>query len=93
VLIGKEARNRDRIGITDDPATTIYSEPDDDAWRHAYLPTLRTLAPHLLGRGRPSQVRRAELVPTAGELAREELRKLKPEQPTPDGVDPVSLTP
>jgi len=44
-LIGKEARNLDRVGITDDPATTTYNTPEDDTWETLHLPVLRQLVP------------------------------------------------
>lgn len=44
-LIGKEARNLDRVGITDDPATTTYNTPTDDTWETLHLPVLRQLVP------------------------------------------------
>jgi hypothetical protein len=84
VLIGKETRNIDRAGVTEDPTHTIYSDVDDDAWQQAFLPTIRALAPQLLGRGRPSRTRRAELAQKAGELAKEQLHKLKPDHSAPD---------
>jgi hypothetical protein len=76
VLIGKETRNLERAGITEDPVHTLYCDPEDDAWHVAYLPTLRLLAPHLLGRGRVSRKRRRELAGEAGALAAAALRVL-----------------
>jgi hypothetical protein len=78
VLIGKETRNLERAGITEDPVHTLYCNPEDDAWRAAYSPTLRLLAPHLLGRGRLSKERRRELALEAGALASKALRALDP---------------
>jgi hypothetical protein len=85
VLIGKETRNLERAGITDDPVHTLYCDPEDDAWRLGYLPTLRLLAPELLGRGRPDKKRR-ELALEAGGRAARSLRALVPELPIP--LDP-----
>jgi hypothetical protein len=69
-LIGKETRNLERAGITEDPAYTLYTDPEREAWREIYLPVLRKLAPGLLPPGRPGRHQRAQLARHAGELAR-----------------------
>jgi len=74
--IGKETRNLERAGITEDPAHTLYTNPEQDAWRHTFLPALRALAPGLLPRGRPSRHQRTELARSAGQLARAALREV-----------------
>jgi hypothetical protein len=48
--IGKEPRNLESAGITEDPTHTIYNDPDLDAWTQAYLPTLRRLRDSLRDR-------------------------------------------
>src|SRR5262249_48842926 len=37
-LIGKETRNLERAGITEDPSYTRYGDSDQDAWRQTILP-------------------------------------------------------
>jgi hypothetical protein len=59
-LIGKEARNLDRVGVTDDPTTTIYNTPEDDTWETLHLPVLRRLVPAVPG-GQASIARRANI--------------------------------
>jgi hypothetical protein len=82
IPIGKETRNLERAGITEDPTYSIYSNVDDDAWRQTFLPTLRALAPGELTRGRPSRARRDELSTRAGRLAQIALRT----QNSPHGI-------
>jgi hypothetical protein len=43
VLIGKETRNLDRAGITEDPTYTLYTDTNEQAWQHTFLPVLRDL--------------------------------------------------
>jgi hypothetical protein len=84
IPIGKEARNLERAGITEDPKHTLYTDPELDAWRHTFLPALRRLDPGTLTRGRPSWLRRADLARRAGKLARAALQQLDPTRPPPD---------
>jgi hypothetical protein len=83
IPIGKETRNLERAGITEDPTHTTYTDPALDAWQQTFLPVIRALAPDLLTRGRPSRVRRRELALKAGKLARRALRDLAPSIPAP----------
>lgn len=73
-LIGKETRNLERAGITEDPTYTQYTDPEREAWREIFLPALRKLAPGLITPGRPSRHERGQLARRAGELARAALR-------------------
>jgi hypothetical protein len=84
-LIGKETRNLERAGITEDPTYTRYTDPEREAWRQTFLPTLRKLAPGLIPPGRPSRNQRAELARQAGGLARAALAD--------GGVDAVPADP
>ena len=74
-LIGKETRNLERAGITEDPAYTLYADPELEAWKQTVLPTLRRLASGLIPPGRPSRHQRAQLVHEAGRLARKALHQ------------------
>lgn len=89
VAVGKETRNLERAGITEDPAYTLYTDELDDAWKTTYLPTLRRLAPGLIPRGRPSRQQRALLSRRAGELARDALSASKIGELPP--TDPEAL--
>jgi hypothetical protein len=82
--IGKEARNLERAGITEDPTHTTYNDPELDAWRTTYLPTLRQLAPRLIPRGRPSRQLSAKLAREAARLAAAALRQLDPNRAWPN---------
>jgi hypothetical protein len=82
-LIGKEARNLERAGISEDSAHTLYSDPELDTWRQTYLPSLRRLAPGIVPRGRPSRALRAQLARQAGELALTALRQFDPNRAWP----------
>jgi hypothetical protein len=73
-LIGRETRNLERAGITEDPIYTRYTDPEREAWRQIFLPSLRELAPGLIPPGRPSRHQRARLICEAGRLARAVLR-------------------
>jgi hypothetical protein len=86
-LIGKETRNLERAGITEDPTHTLYTDPEDEAWKRHFLPVLRELAPGLIPRGRPSRRQRAELVGRAGKLAQTTLRQLDPSGRYPDEAE------
>jgi hypothetical protein len=59
-LIGKEARNLDRVGITDDPATTTYNTPTDDTWETIHVPVLRQLVAGVPG-GKTAVAKRADI--------------------------------
>jgi hypothetical protein len=72
--IGKETRNLERAGITEDPSYTQYTDPERHAWRENFLPTLRKLAPGSIPPGRPSRQQRAQLARHIGELAQTALR-------------------
>lgn len=83
VIVGKETRNLDRAGISEDPIHTLYSDEEQEAWRRHYLPVLRQLAPNVVPRGRPSRKQRAALATKAGELARAALRARQPADEPP----------
>ena len=75
MLIGKETRNIERAGITEDPTHTFYTDVERDAWTRIFLPTLRVLAPGRIPRGRPTREQRNRLAQQAGELARAALHE------------------
>lgn len=83
IPVGKEARNLERAGITEDPAHTLYTDPDLDAWKLTILPALRRLAPGLIPRGRPSRHQRAQLSAQAAQLARAALHDHDPSTQLP----------
>jgi hypothetical protein len=79
LAIGKETRNLERAGISEDPAHTLYTDPNLDAWQQTILPALRRLAPGIIPRGRPSRDQRAQLAQQAGQLARAALQEGAPD--------------
>jgi hypothetical protein len=70
-LIGKETRNLERAGITEDPSYTRYTDSELQVWRKVTLPTLRKLAPQTFPRHRPSRRQCQLLTIEAQRLARE----------------------
>jgi hypothetical protein len=83
VPIGKEARNLERAGITEDPAHTLYGDPEVEAWKQSILPTLRRLDPGALSKGRPSRLQRAQLAHRAARLVHAALSALDQPVATP----------